>query len=83
MFSRNITEAESDVFLTPFCWPLVLPTRPLCRQIILYPEYGFAKHKGYGTKQHLEAIEKYGVLEIHRESYGPIAKQKIKQLQLF
>ena len=32
------------------------------------------------TKQ---AIEKYGVLEIHRESYGPIAKQKIKQLQLF
>ena len=50
---------------------------------LLYPEYGFAKHKGYGTKQHLEAIEKYGVLEIHRESYGPIAKQKIKQLQLF
>ena len=50
---------------------------------LLYPEYGFAKHKGYGTKQHLEAIEKYGVLEIHRESYGPIAKKKIKQLQLF
>ena len=50
---------------------------------LLYPEYGFAKHKGYGTKQHLEAIEKYGILEIHRQSYGPVAKQKIKQLQFF
>ena len=49
----------------------------------LYPEYGFKNHKGYGTKKHLEAIEQYGVLDIHRESYGPVAKQKIKQLQLF
>ena len=49
----------------------------------LYPEYGFKDHKGYGTKKHLEAIEKYGVLDIHRESYGPVARQKIKQLQLF
>ena len=49
----------------------------------MYPEYGFKDHKGYGTKKHLEAIEKYGVLDIHRESYGPVARQKIKQLQLF
>ncbi|APC91230.1 MULTISPECIES: ribonuclease HII [Francisella] len=38
----------------------------------LYPEYGFAKHKGYPTKEHLENIEKYGVLDIHRKSYRPI-----------
>ena len=38
----------------------------------LYPQYGFAKHKGYGTKAHLEAIKKYGVLDIHRKSYKPI-----------
>ena len=34
-----------------------------------YPEYYFAKHKGYGTKLHYEAIQKYGILEIHRRSF--------------
>jgi ribonuclease HII len=34
-----------------------------------YPEYGFAKHKGYGTKIHMEAIKKYGVTPIHRPSF--------------
>ena len=34
-----------------------------------YPEYGFAKHKGYGTKLHNEAILKYGVTPIHRPSF--------------
>ena len=38
----------------------------------LYPEYGFAKHKGYPTKEHLENIGKYGVLDIHRKSYKPV-----------
>ncbi len=49
----------------------------------MYPEYGFKDHKGYGTKKHLEAIEKYGVLDIHRESYGPVARKKLEQLTLF
>ena len=49
----------------------------------MYPEYGFKDHKGYGTKKHLEAIEKYGVLDIHRESYGPVKKKKMEQLTLF
>ncbi|MBI5476513.1 MAG: ribonuclease HII [Ignavibacteriales bacterium] len=34
-----------------------------------YPQYGFAKHKGYGTKAHLDAIRKYGQCEIHRRSF--------------
>lgn len=34
-----------------------------------YPEYGFEKHKGYGTRQHIEAIKKYGPCEIHRRSF--------------
>ncbi len=34
-----------------------------------YPEYNFAKHKGYGTKEHIEAIKKYGPCEIHRPSF--------------
>lgn len=34
-----------------------------------YPEYGFAKHKGYGTKAHIEAIRTYGLTPIHRPSF--------------
>ncbi len=36
-----------------------------------YPMYGFAKHKGYATTQHLDAIEKYGYCELHRRSFNP------------
>lgn len=35
-----------------------------------YPKYGFAKHKGYGTKRHQEAIRKYGLTRIHRRSFN-------------
>ena len=38
----------------------------------LYPNYGFAKHKGYGTKEHIEAINQYGILSEHRKSFAPI-----------
>ena len=37
-----------------------------------YPQYGFKNHKGYPTKMHLEALEKYGVLDSHRTSYKPV-----------
>lgn len=37
-----------------------------------YPEYGFASHKGYPTKKHLEAINKYGLIEGYRKTYGPV-----------
>ncbi len=39
-----------------------------------YPEYGFEKHKGYGTKAHLEALEKFGPTPIHRRSFSPVAR---------
>ena len=35
----------------------------------IYPEYGFKSHKGYGTKEHYDAIEKYGITPIHRKSF--------------
>ena len=35
----------------------------------IYPQYGFAKHKGYGTKAHIEAIKEYGLTPIHRLSF--------------
>jgi ribonuclease HII len=34
-----------------------------------YPQYGFAKHKGYGTKAHMEALQKYGPCPIHRKTF--------------
>lgn len=37
-----------------------------------YPQYDFQKHKGYGTKAHLETIKKYGPCPIHRMSFAPL-----------
>ncbi|MEM1243869.1 MAG: ribonuclease HII [Pseudomonadota bacterium] len=39
---------------------------------VQYPGYGFAKHKGYGTKQHQQALRRLGVLPIHRKSFAPV-----------
>ena len=40
----------------------------------VHPEFGFAKHKGYPTKAHFEAIEKHGVIEEHRKSFKPVKR---------
>ncbi|AIW19691.1 ribonuclease HII [Vibrio coralliilyticus] len=40
----------------------------------LHPQFGFAKHKGYPTKAHFEAIEQYGVIDQHRKSFKPVKK---------
>lgn len=40
----------------------------------LHPEFGFAKHKGYPTKAHFEAIEQHGVIEQHRKSFKPVKR---------
>ena len=45
-----------------------------------YPEYGFAAHKGYGTKKHLEALKKHGATPAHRQSFRPVAE--LNQLDL-
>lgn len=37
-----------------------------------FPQYGFSKHKGYGTKRHIEAIRKYGLCAIHRKSFHSV-----------
>ncbi len=39
-----------------------------------YPEYGFARHKGYPTKAHFAALEAYGVSPVHRRSFGPVRR---------
>ena len=45
--------------------------RLMCELDAYFPQYGFAKHKGYGTRQHIEAIRTYGICEIHRKSFHP------------
>ena len=42
-----------------------------------YPQYGFAKHKGYGTKAHIKAISEHGPSPIHRRSFRPKASAHI------
>lgn len=37
-----------------------------------YPEYGFARHKGYPTKVHIEALHQHGVTPLHRRSFAPV-----------
>lgn len=39
-----------------------------------FPDYGFAKHKGYPTKLHFEMLEKFGATPFHRKSFAPVAK---------
>lgn len=48
----------------------------------IYPEYGFESHKGYPTKKHLEALDEFGVLDIHRRSYKPIYERLHIQTKL-
>lgn len=48
-----------------------------------YPMYDFKDNKGYPTKKHLEAIDKYGIIPEHRRSYGPVRDYVEKQLSLF
>lgn len=47
-----------------------------------YPGYGFAGHKGYPTKTHLEALAQLGVTPIHRTSFSPV-RERLAQVELF
>jgi ribonuclease HII len=46
---------------------------------LIYPNYGFEKHKGYPTKLHLETLRKYGPVKIHRKTYKPVKDLFIRQ----
>ncbi len=47
---------------------------------VQHPEYGFASHKGYGTRRHLEALRKHGAISAHRKTFRPAAE--LNQLDL-
>ncbi|MFH1552429.1 MAG: ribonuclease HII [Candidatus Omnitrophota bacterium] len=46
-----------------------------------YPRYGFSKHKGYGTREHMEAVVKYGLCPIHRRTFGPFGNMSKARIQ--
>ena len=52
----------------------VMRDRLMVQYAEIYPEYGFEKHKGYGTKQHMEALHKHGPCPLHRKSFAPVAQ---------
>ena len=44
---------------------------------VLYPQYGFARHKGYATEDHIRAINQYGPSRVHRRSYDPVVQMRL------
>lgn len=46
----------------------------MCEMDALYPDYGFAQHKGYPTEAHRQALERSGVSPLHRRSFGPVRR---------
>lgn len=49
--------------------------RIMCEYDAVYPEYGFARHKGYSTPEHRAAMARHGVCPIHRRSFAPVAQE--------
>jgi ribonuclease HII len=48
--------------------------RLLCELHLQHPEYGFDRHKGYGTAEHMQALRVHGALAVHRRSFAPVAR---------
>lgn len=48
--------------------------RLLCELHLQHPEYGFERHKGYGTAEHLRALQEHGALPMHRRTFAPVAR---------
>ena len=45
-----------------------------------YPDFAFHEHKGYGTKQHLAEIERFGFLDVHRRTFNPVKSMLLGKL---
>ncbi|MEC9485112.1 MAG: ribonuclease HII [Candidatus Izemoplasma sp.] len=56
--------------------------RYMIDQAITYPDYGFDRHKGYPTKEHMAALKRFGVTPLHRRSYQPVKDQINRQIKL-
>jgi ribonuclease HII len=72
---RNIVGGDARSFTIAAASIIAKVTRDrlMCELDLRFPQYGFARHKGYGTRRHIEAIRMYGLCEIHRRSFHPSA----------
>ena len=72
---QSIIKADETVFscIAAGIIAKVKRDRMMQRYHRLYPEYGFDKHKGYGTKLHVAMLRKHGPCEIHRRSFNPVS----------
>ncbi len=50
----------------------------MCKYASTYPNYGFEVHKGYGSPDHLQALDTFGPCTIHRKSYKPVGQRRLK-----
>ncbi len=68
---RNLKggDAKSEAIAAASILAKVTRDRYMAEQAKLYPQYGFEKHKGYGTAKHLEAIREFGACPIHRKAF--------------
>jgi len=71
---KSIIRADEKVMSCAAASILAKVTRDriMKREHKKYPQYGFAQNKGYGTKKHLNALQKYGPSVIHRTTFGPV-----------
>jgi ribonuclease HII len=75
---RAIVKGDRDVKAISAASIIAKTTRDaLLRELDkLYPAYGFAQHKGYGTPEHLAALERHGPCPIHRRSFAPVVQSE-------
>ncbi len=73
---EQVTVVDGDGLVKSIAAASIIAKVTRDRLIILadheYPAYGFARHKGYGTKEHMDALRKYGPTPIHRKSFRPV-----------
>ncbi len=71
---RPIIKGDQKIFLLSLASIMAKVSRDRLMERLeqKYPEYGFAQHKGYGTKLHVEKLTKFGPCQIHRKSFRPV-----------
>ena len=72
---RGIIKGDAQVECIAAASILAKTSRDACMRTLdpLYPGYGLARHKGYPTREHHEALRRLGVTDLHRQSYAPVA----------
>jgi ribonuclease HII len=73
--SESIVDGDAKVFCIASASIIAKVTRDVIMQELdkYFPAYGFAQHKGYGTRLHQEKLRRHGVSPIHRMSFAPVA----------